>query len=62
MGSTIQRDPNKMAITEKIEETMLNQLKSMSMYIVDTILGEPRKIIVSISLIYINAMAYKRTQ
>ena len=49
MGSTIQRDPNKMAMTEKVEETMLNQLKSMSMYIVDTTLGEPRIIIVPIS-------------
>jgi hypothetical protein len=49
MGSTIQREPNKMAITEKVEETMLNQLKSMSMYIVDTTLGEPKIIIFLVS-------------
>ena len=44
MGLTVQRDPKIMATIENIEETMLNQLMSISMpYVLLTIWGvEPK--------------------
>ena len=39
-GLNVHRDPNRMVTTEKIDETMLNQLKSISMpYVLPTISG-----------------------
>ena len=44
MGLTVQRDPKRTPTKEKIEETMLNQLKSISIpYVLPTIWGlEPK--------------------